>query len=246
MKILPDNKTNELTLYCFNPPIMIITFMIEVILALYTFLKSRKEGSTIDITLVLVFLAVFQLAEYQVCLGNNPLIWSRVGLSAITFLPILGYYLISKLENKTRFIFLGAFIALAFAIEFIFFPKTIAGAVCNGNYVIFNMESILPSFWGYYYFGFLLLGLWMSARGILDDKLKAKTKRALRWFIVGYLSFILPLTLVYAFIVPARAGTASIMCGFAIIFAFILTFKIAPVYHASVKSKKYLSNNTKK
>ena len=57
----------------------------------------------------------------------------------------------------------------------------------------------------------------------------------MKWFIIGYLSFILPLTLVYILIPTSRVAVASIMCGFAVIFAFILTFKIAPIYHECIK-----------
>jgi len=43
--------------------------------------------------------------------------------------------------------------------------------------------------------------------------------------------------MVYILIPITRAAIASIMCGFAVIFAFIITFKIAPIYHKYVKVK---------
>ena len=63
------------------------------------------------------------------------------------------------------------------------------------------------------------------------EAISNNVKKALKWFIIGYLSFILPLTLVYIFIPITRVAIASIMCGFAIIFAAILTFKIVPLYY---------------
>jgi drug/metabolite transporter (DMT)-like permease len=128
-------------------------------------------------------------------------------------------------------------VALAFVTFFVFVPQSISGATCGGNYVILNIEPSLHSLYGYYYFGFLLLGIWEALEGIREDNKKRMTKRALFWFIIGYLSFILPLTLVYTFLPMTRIAIASVMCGFAVIFALILAFKIAPIYHESVKVK---------
>jgi len=231
------HKRGRVTLSCFSPPVMIATFTIEMILALYVFIKSLKAKSDFGIVLVLVFLAIFQLSEYQICEGSNSLLWARIGLFAITFLPVLGMYLISRLNNHSYLVKIGFFMAIAFATYFILVPNSIESVTCGGNYVILNINAGLYGLYGYYYFGFLLLGIWESIKGIKSDKQK-KIKEALKWFIIGYLSFILPLTFVYIFIPITRVAVASIMCGFAVIFAFILTFKIAPIYHECVKVNK--------
>lgn len=226
------------TLYCFSPPIMIATFIIEIIFALYVLYKSIKAKSDVGIVMALVFLAVFQLSEYQICGGINLLFWSRLGLFSITFLPVLGYYLITKLSKESHLIKLAFFVALAFAAFFVLVPQSVGGVTCGGNYIIFDIETKVHSLYGFYYFGFLLLGIWEAIKGMQSDSNKKRIKDALGWFIIGYLSFILPLTAVYIFIPMARVGMASIMCGFAVIFAAILTFKIAPIYHDCVKVEK--------
>ncbi len=124
--------------------------------------------------------------------------------------------------------------AIAFATYFVLMPNSIENVICGGNYVILDINSGAYTLYGYYYFGFLLLGIWESLKGIKSNN-KQKIKEALKWFIIGYLSFILPLTIVYIFIPSTRVAVASIMCGFAVIFAFILTFKIAPIYHECIK-----------
>ncbi|TSC81996.1 MAG: hypothetical protein G01um101419_692, partial [Parcubacteria group bacterium Gr01-1014_19] len=53
------------------------------------------------------------------------------------------------------------------------------------------------------------------------------------WFIVGYLSFILPMGVIFVISPATREALASIMCGFAIIFALILALKIVPKYHSA-------------
>ena len=232
-------KNTDVTLYCFSPAIMLWTFSIEFGLAIYTFIKSRKAHSNAGIVLGLVFLGTFQLAEYMICRGSNPLFWSRLGLFVISFLPIFGYYLVSRIKNDYKLVKVGFVAALGLAMFFAFYPAAVTDAACGGNYVILNIQPALYQFFGYYYFAFLLLGIWKAMAGIHEYPKKEKVKKALKWLIIGYLSFMLPATLIWAFIVPARIGISSVMCGFAIIFAFILTFKIAPIYHDCVKSRKH-------
>lgn len=236
-KFQPKKSKGVETFYCFSPLIMIITFVIEILLAIYTFIKSRKAKSDVGIVVTLVFLAIFQLSEYQICEGSASelLFWSRVGLFAITFLPVIGYYLISRLKKEAHLLKFSFFMAIAFAAFFALIPTSVQGVTCGGNYIIFDIQTSIHSLYGYYYFGFLLLGIWEASKGMRSDSSKRKIKKALGWLIIGYLSFILPLTLVYIFIPITRAAVASIMCGFAVVFALILAFKIAPIYHECVK-----------
>ena len=138
---LTHKNKKGIVLSCFSPLVMIITFIIEISLAIYTFIKSRKAKSDVGIVLVLVFLATFQLAEYQICAGMDMLLWSRIGLFAITFLPVLGIYLISKLHKESVLLKIGFLLAIAFVVFFLLIPRTINGATCGGNYIIFDIKS---------------------------------------------------------------------------------------------------------
>jgi hypothetical protein len=242
--LIPREK-NTVTLYCFSPAVMLATFIIEFGLAIYVFAKSRITHSDYGIVAILVFLGTFQLAEYMICRGTDTLLWTRLGLFSITFLPVIGYYLISKIRSRYSVAKLGIILAIALACFIVLYPPAVTGGVCAGNYVILNVKPAIYQFFGYYYYGFLLLGIWDALRGITENKESKNTKKALAWLIIGYLSFILPLTLVYIFLAGARQGIASIMCGFAIVFAFILTFKIAPIYHDAVKNAKHKKTLTK-
>jgi hypothetical protein len=223
-------KKDRVTLYCFSPLVMIITFALEILFAVYVFIKSIKYKIDFGLVLILLFLALFQLSEYQICMGYDLMFWARVGLFSITFLPALGYYLIVKLKSESNIVKIAFFLAIAFGTFFVLNPTSINSVSCGGNYVIFDIESKVHSLYGYYYFGFLLLGIYEAAKGINNKDIAERVKKALKWFIIGYLSFILPLTLVYIFMPITRVAVASIMCGFAIVFAFILTFKIVPLY----------------
>jgi len=231
-----NNNKQGIKLYCFSPLIMIITFVIEILMALYTFIQSRKHKSDLGIVFLLIFLGLFQLSEYLICRNCSPLLWGRIGIFAITFLPVLGIYIIAKMNNNSKFLKLAVASSVAFALYFVLAPNSISDVTCSGNYIIFDIKSSIHALYGYYYFGFLILGIWEANRSIKTNKSKA-LKTAFKWLIVGYLSFILPLTAVYILIPITRAAIASVMCGFAVVFAIILTFKIAPIYHKHVKSK---------
>ncbi|MDO8466580.1 MAG: hypothetical protein Q7S83_00375 [bacterium] len=222
------------TFFCFSPFVMVATFAIEIILALYIFARYRMTKFGRTAALLLALLATFQLAEYLICVGSpHALMWSRVGFVAITLLPLVGLYLVSQLSHKTHFLKLGYVAAILYAAYFLFVPKAITGAFCGGNYVIFNSSQALYGFYGFYYFGFLILGIWEALEKISAIHKPTITRKILFWFIAGYLSFILPMGVIFVISPDARNALASIMCGFAIIFALILAFKIVPKHLSS-------------
>lgn len=245
---LSKNKEKDITLHCFTPEVMIVTFIVEMLLAGYTFLKARNSKFGRGAIYTLVFLAFFQLSEYQICAGANSFLWSRIGLFSITLLPVLGIYMVSLINKKTWLLYLGYILSFGFITYFLLVPKAIESASCGGNYVIFSGPQSLFKFYGFYYFGFLLLAMWESFQRIKEDKKNDILRKVLFWFIVGYLSFILPLTLVYVFIASTRAAVASVMCGFAVIFAIILALKIVPLYQKwdSTCSQKTMAKNIEK
>ncbi len=224
------------TLFCFSPLVMVITFTVEIILALYIIVRYRMTKFGRTAALLLVLLATFQVAEYLICAGSpHALAWSRIGFVAITLLPLVGLYLVSQLSHKTHFLKIGYAAAIFYIIYFIFAPKAITGAFCGGNYVIFNSTQVLYGFYGFYYFGFLILGIWEALEKISAMHKPTIKRKMLSWFIVGYLSFMLPMGVIFVISPDTRNALASIMCGFAIIFALILALKIVPAYHSSKK-----------
>ena len=231
-----STRVSGRTLYCFSPPVMIATFVIEVALAVFVFIRHRVTRFGRVAGLVLILLATFQFAEYRICTtsGELPLLWSRIGFVAITLLPLSGLYLVSLVSHKPHFLKLGYLTAAGFVAYFIFVPKSITGAICGGNYIIFNTSNDLYRLYGFYYLGFLLLGIWESIEKIESFKRQTAGKRALQWLIVGYLSFMGPMGVAYVFFPPARNAVASIMCGFALTLAFVLALKVVPLYNRRV------------
>ena len=101
---------------------------------------------------------------------------------------------------------------------------------CLGNYVIFEIAhwAVIPYF--LYYYGLLLVTVWYSLTQA--KRVKARNvKTALVALALGYLAFILPTTAVNIVDPSTIAGIPSIMCGFAVILAVILTGMVVPRYY---------------
>jgi len=226
-----QNKKPGIFFGCFSPAVMIATFAIEIIFAVYTFAKHRDKFWGKIIILILIALAIFQLAEYQVCGDVDQLMWARVGYIAITLLPPLGItlsHIIAKKSLNTLLHKLSWVLALILIFIFGFMPVQQIAPVCGGNYVIFKYKYLLINgfLYGAYYFGLLFANVFINYKWAKSaNKL---TKRLLYAFIIGYTAFIVP-TLVVNLADPATIyGIPSIMCGFAVSWALVLTLYIRP------------------
>lgn len=209
---------------------MIATFFIEIIGAIYTFIRYKSSPATRLIIAILVCLGVFQLAEFFICeIPALPgLTWARIGHAAITLLPPLGILLAMHIASKpsrvAQFILYAS--AIGFITYFLFVDNALNSHICAGNYVIF--ESINSQLlYGMYYYGLLgtnVIYCFSWAKQMSDDKIRS----ALNWLAVGYLAFILPTTTVNFIDRSTIHAIPSIMCGFAVLLALILVFAVLP------------------
>lgn len=188
------------------------------------------------ITITLLALGTFQLAEYFVCTGYGASAeqWSRVGFAAITTLPALGTHLIHRLAGKpARRMVVAAYASMAgFILLFMTYHTAFIGHQCTGNYVIFQIGNTLAVIYGAYYYGWLLTGIILGIRWANDFKAKGATAlsklQTVRGLIIGYLVFLVPTALSNTVAPSSRAGIPSIMCGFAVLFALILVWYVMP------------------
>lgn len=210
---------------------MIATFAIEIGLLFYTLWRYKLTPITRLTSLIFVFLATFQLAEYMVCEGPiaGALSWSRVGFVAITMLPPLGLHLAYTIAGAKRKLLLWpAYIAAAgFAAFFLFVGHSFVGHICAGNYVIFDVAEGSGLLYGLYYYGLLIAGLWVSRQALRTQKSK-KIRRALTGLMIGYAVFIVPTAAVNLVNRNTVDAIPSIMCGFAVLLALLLAFVVIP------------------
>jgi hypothetical protein len=105
--------------------------LIEILLAIYVFVRYHTTRFGKVAGVVLLLLATFQIAEHWICVeaGAAAVWWSRIG------------FVVSLVNRKQHFLKLGYVTAAGFAIYFIFVPKAITGAICGWNYVLFNLSN---------------------------------------------------------------------------------------------------------
>lgn len=220
-------KRRELKLYCFSPPVMIGTFIVEVVLAAWTVWRYKLNEVGRLVVLLLLFLAAFQLAEYNVCAIGwvDSITASRLGYIAITTLPPLGIHLVYALAGaKKRPFLLPAYLSsAAFIIFFLVIGHSLNGHTCYGNYVIFEMAPNAAWLYGLYYYGWLLVGTWLSV-----TLATARTKASLYGLTLGYAVLLIPTTTVNLIDPQTIKGIPSIMCGFAVFLALTVALWIMP------------------
>jgi hypothetical protein len=223
-------KLRKSGLSCFSPQVMAATFVIEAGLLLYTVIRYKLNKNTRLIALALLLLATFQLAEFGICGKNvqDTLLWSRIGYVAITLLPPLGLHIIYRIINKRADWLLGAAYgtALFFVFMFGFSNSAFAAQICTSNYAIFHLIPPLGGFFFAYYYGWLFTGIGLSLYYYKTAKKPAQT--ALFYQAIGYLSFLIPTGVINMINPETMNGIPSIMCGFAVLYALILTFGILP------------------
>ncbi len=223
-------KKSNNTFFCFSPPVMIATFIIEICLLIYTVVRYRLSSATRIVTGTLLCLSIFQLAEFNVCEGANGLneFYSRLGFIAITLLPPLGIHLVQTIAQRGSkyLLWLAYASSLVFVVVFGLHDTAFQGHVCGGNYAVFQLMSNLGGiFFAYYYF-WIILGILLCL--YYSTSASKKAREALNLQVVGYLSFVLPTGIANALNPSTIHAIPSVMCGFAVIYALILAFGITP------------------
>jgi len=226
-------KTNKM--YCFSPPVMIVTFVIEVGCALYAALRYKMTTITRLAVVLLLCLALFQFAEFNVCEGTfnlGSLVWARIGCVAITLLPPLGLHMTTLIANKKYplLVTLGYVSSLIFLYTFITAGGGIESQQCLGNYVIFNIAKWANVPYLFYYYGWLLVTVGLAWKWGREMKVYSK-RISLYALAVGYLAFVVPTTAANIINPTTVAGIPSIMCGFAVILALMMIGFVLPRYY---------------
>jgi uncharacterized protein (TIGR02611 family) len=222
---------------------MILTFFIEVTLAAHVIWKYKMRSVPILAVCILLALAAFQLAEYNVCetaFGLSSLDWARFGFVAITLLPPLGIHFAVAMAGqlrRLRWLLAGIYaLAAAFVVTFLMIDHGIQGGpACLGNYAIFHVAPTTTRLYAIYYYGLLFFGIWLALY-FAQKTSSTLHKRAHYSLIVGYLAFIVPTTTVNVIDPSTIAGIPSIMCGFAVLLALILVGYTLPAHHTGQKS----------
>ncbi len=224
-------RKKDTTFYCFSPPVMLATFIIEISLLVYTIWRYKLNNITKVTVAILGSLAFFQLSEYMICggIGVSGDNWARAGFIAITMLPPLGIHLANEIADRRhrKLVWASYSLSAVFVGFFLVVSNAIEHKVCGGNYIIFNLTQSVNWPYATYYYGLLIVGVaycWMQA----NRAKKSQNAKALRYLAAGYVLFMGPTITVNLLDRTTISGIPSIMCGFAIILAFTVVFLVAP------------------
>ena len=223
------HRKHQGKMYCFSPPVMLATFLIEFSLALYTVWRYKMTTVTRLAVGILLALGIFQLAEYMICggLGLTNIDWARAGYASITLLPALGIHMLVAISGKKMpgLIRTAYATCIAFVGFYVLNTGSISGHTCASNYAIFYTESFSAQLFTIYYYGWLMVGTVMAWMWGME---KPEKRVALHSMMIGYLVFIVPTT-AFNIVEPSTiSGIPSIMCGFAVLLAVIISGKVLP------------------
>jgi hypothetical protein len=223
-------RKNPNTFFCFSPPVMLMTFLIELILAIYVLVRYKKSPVIIITVSILFLLAIFQLAEYMICggLGLSNIEWAKVGYMAISLLPALGIHLILALANhKIPALLIAAYASAAsYVMYFAVASQSVIARDCAPNYALFDTQGYGAFLYALYYYGWLFVAVILAAHMARKHPKKA---RVMKWMVIGYSSFIVPTTLANLINPSTMSAIPSIMCGFAVILAVVLVWRVLPL-----------------
>lgn len=226
MRFLPF-RSNELR--CFSPEVVLATFVIEFLFAVYAWWRYRLTTfGRLSVTFLLL-LAGFQLSEYAICRGASSEIWTRVGFVCTAFLPIIGIDFIVRLRRIEYSMIWGYALATAFAVVMAFFPQIFAVSRCTGTFVAFHANIVgFDLLYITYYLATLFLGVGLAWQGWRGG---GGSRKALLWILVGYVTFMLPAFMLYFLVSFGRLAIASVLCGFALIMAAVIITRVLPLAH---------------
>ncbi len=209
---------------------MLATLLIEFGFVIYVLWRYKLNPVSRLVTAMLLCLAIFQTAEYMLCggLGLNGIDWARLGYISITLMPVIGLHLVLTIAKVKLYpLLITAYgSAAAYVLYFATVGNSVIAKECAPNYAVFETHGWAGWVYVLFYYGWLLTTILLAAR--LANK-KPKVAPALRWMAIGYASFIIP-TSVANLIDPASLhAIPSVMCGFAILFACILVWRVLPL-----------------
>lgn len=224
--------------YCFSPPVMLATFLIEFGLAVYVLWRYKSNAISRLVVLMILLLGVFQLTEYMICggLGLNHIEWARIGYVSITLLPVVGIHLILAVSKmKMRPLLLVAYgTAAAYVYYFALMTDSVISKVCSTNYAVFETHGLPGTLYIFYYYGWLLFSIGLAA---YIARKKPKLTRVLRWIVIGYSAFIVPTTFANMVDQSTLNAIPSIMCGFAVLLAIVLVWRVLPLSKAPLAKR---------
>ena len=229
---------------CFTPAISLSAAITEFTLATILLLFFKKTTLRNFFIVFIFMLGFYQFSEFMLCSTSYILLWAKIGFITYTFLPgVFLHATLRFLKGKPNLALIYT-IPLAASIAAFLIPGFIIDARCE--YVFVSVTNIFAMASGFlenlpfmiyvgYYFGFLILSLFLITRNYSHEKNRMKKEIELIE-IIGGLLMIVPTLILIVLLPYLKQRFPSVLCLFALFMA-IAAF-IAVYLENQIKSKK--------
>lgn len=227
-----QEEKKSVTLRCFTPEVAFATFFVESMLAVYTWFRYRATPAGRRGVMFLLSLALVQVSEYMLCRYGPAFFWMRAAIVGTIFLPPLALDFV-RLATKRKIP-----VEMAYAVGTLFFsvviglPEAIYHASCAVTYTAFDFNDLFSFTFGAYYA--ILMG-WGLIELYRAKVLKEGNQKAIDWLAIGYLVGVTPAILVHLYTQVTLSAFPSIYCGFAVLMALVVAFKVMPALHEKLR-----------
>lgn len=207
----------------YYPLLAIITGIFEFAGAIFAFVSAGRKRILYPVGLILLLLAGYQFAEVAVCAQPENLIFARVALFDITWLPVLGIWLVYLLANPKRKWLISVPIlyftaGLVFSLWILLDASSITKSVCHIVIARYTTLNPFETTYGVFY----QLGLAIAVFGAAASMVYAQDSVARKHLAnvqTGILGFMLPSFIVRLLVSDPGGILPSVMCHFALILA---------------------------
>jgi len=205
---------------CFAPYISLSIFIIEFLLAIFFLLRDPKDNLNRIIALLSLFLGLYQLNEFLICITDVNL-FTKLSMSISAVLPpiAISYALImwrKRLKYYWNLLIYSP--AVFFIFMFILSNYLKVSAVCMTVFIEYPDLGLLGKFYALYYIAYILgaAALFYFA----SSKLKiVYERRLLHLGMLGMFIFTVPTFIFILFLPMMYNQFPSVLCQFALLLA---------------------------
>ena len=199
---------------------------IELVLLVNIFIFSDKNKSNNLAKILIVVLIIYQAMEFLICgLNYNSPVFVYFAFSDISLLPPLGLYFVlvyyDKLKNYHKLIFIPA---LFFIVYYATIIPVFNIKLCTPFYAVYYYP--LGDLYGFFYYVPIIISMWLMFTDMRNKN--SNCRKLSRILLSAYVLICLPV--IIAFILAFSQQTVllnsivSVMCKFALLLAFALTY----------------------
>lgn len=234
----------------FDGIVSLLFACIELLLLINLLIFAERNRINIIILLMISLLALYQTLEFLMCqVGLQKPFYPYFAFVIISFLPPLNLLLTLEIVNnfKLRFIKSLIFIpAIVFSVYYLLVMSEFVVAKCTALYATYHYP--LGDLYGAFYYLPILISIILLIR-FINKEVDRKKKLIAKVLLFGAVFICLPVIIGFLLMFVGNytliSSMESIMCKFAIVYSFVLSFVC--LYNSNIKDErnyfKYLFNN---